>query len=60
VQGVHSKAIQAVLGWDQAKMLDRYTHFVHEMRSEAAAKMDAILKPAAVNPAVNLEKSKTN
>lgn len=41
-QGVHSKAIQAVLGWDQAAMMDRYTHFVVEMRKEAADEMDAI------------------
>jgi integrase len=28
VQGVHSKTIQAVLGWDQVAMVDRYAHFV--------------------------------
>ena len=53
VQGVHPKTIQAVLGWDQAAMMDRYTHFVDEMRQEAAQQMDAILKPVAVNVAVN-------
>ncbi len=53
VQGVHSKSIQSVLGWDQVAMVDRYTHFVDEMRKDAADKMDAILKPLAVNLAVN-------
>ncbi len=47
VQGVHPKAIQAVLGWDQVAMVDRYAHFVDEMRKDAATKMDAILKPVA-------------
>lgn len=52
VQVVHAKTIQAVLGWDQASMMDRYTHFVDEMRQEAAKQMDAILKPVAVSVAV--------
>ncbi len=52
VQGVHSKAIQAVLGWDQVAMVDRYAHFVDEMRKDAATKMDAILNPVAVSVAV--------
>jgi integrase len=52
VQGVHPKAIQSVLGWDQVSMVDRYAHFIDEMRKEAAAKMDAILKPVAVTLAV--------
>jgi integrase len=50
-QGVPSKAIQSVLGWDQVAMLDRYAHFVDEMRRDAATKRDAILKPVAVKPA---------
>jgi hypothetical protein len=41
-------------------MVDRYTHFVDEMRKDAATKMDAILKPVAVNLAVTQEKSKAN
>ena len=45
VQGVHAKVIQAVLGWDQLSMVDRCAHFVHEMRKQAADKMDAILIP---------------
>jgi integrase len=53
VQGVHPKVIQAVLGWDQLSRVDRYTHFVDEMRTEAAAQMDAILSPVAVNSADN-------
>jgi len=50
VQGVHPKAIQSALGWDQIAMVDRYAHFVDEMRKDAAVKMDAILKPLAVKP----------
>lgn len=53
VQGVHPKAIQSVLGWDQIAMVDRYLHFADEMRKDAAVKMDAILTPVAVNLAVN-------
>jgi integrase len=60
VQGVHPKAIQSVLGWDQLAMVDRYTHFVDEMRKDAAVKMDAILKPVAVNLAVKPEIKKAN
>lgn len=52
VQGVHPKTIQSVLGWDQAAMVDRYTHFVDEMRKDAAEKMNSILKPVAVSLAV--------
>ena len=32
-------------------MLDRYVHFVGAMRRGAAAKMNAILNPLALNPA---------
>ena len=60
VQGVHAKAIQAVLGWDQLSMVDRYTHFVDEMRKEAAIKMDAILNPVAVKVAVKHVDPKAN
>jgi integrase len=52
VQGVHPKTIQSVLGWDQMAMVDRYAHFVDEIRQDAATKMDAILDPVAVNLAV--------
>jgi integrase len=52
IQGVHPKAIQSVLGWDQVSMVDRYAHFVDEMRKDAATKMDAILDPVAVKLAV--------
>jgi integrase len=45
VQGGHPKAIQAVLGWDEVAMVDRYTRFVDEMRRDAPAKMDVILEP---------------
>jgi integrase len=60
VQGVHSKAIQAVLGWDQVAMVDRYAHFVDEMRKDAATKMDAILNPVAVNVAVKQAEPKAS
>jgi integrase len=60
VQGVHAKAIQSVLGWDQVAMVDRYAHFVDEMRKDAAAKMDAILKPVAVSVAVKPTEAKAN
>ena len=60
VQGVHSKAIQAVLGWDQVAMVDRYAHFVDEMRKDAATKMQDILKPLAVKLAVNPSGTKSN
>jgi integrase len=60
VQGVHPKAIQSVLGWDQLEMVNRYLHFVDEMKREAAAKMDAILNPVAVNLAVKPEAKKAN
>ena len=33
-------------------MVDRYAHFVDEMRKDAATKMDAILNPVAVSVAV--------
>jgi integrase len=51
VQGVHSKDIQSVLGWDQVAMVEPYAHFVDEMRKDAADKMDTILKPEAVKQA---------
>jgi integrase len=60
VQGVHAKAIQAILGWDQVAMVDRYAHFVDEMGKDAATKMDAILKPVAVKVAVKPADSKAN
>lgn len=46
VQGVHSKAIQSALGWEQVSMVDRYAHFVDEMRAQVAEKMDEILRPS--------------
>ena len=39
-------------------MVDRYAHFVDEMRKDAATKMDAILDPVAVNLAVKVPNSK--
>lgn len=60
VQGVHPKVIQAVLGWDQLSMVDRYGHFVDEMRKQAADQMDAILNPVAVKVAVIDTHSKAN
>jgi integrase len=60
VQGVHPKGIQAVLGWENLAMVSRYTHVVDELRKDAAAKMDDILKPLAVNPAVRRPAEKVN
>jgi integrase len=60
VQGVHPKTIQSVLGWDQAVMVDRYTHFVDEMRRDAATKMDAVLNPVAVSLAVKDPKQRAS
>ena len=60
VQGVHPRAIQAVLGWDQIAMVDRYTHFVDEMRKDAATKMDAALKPVVVTLDVKVSAAKEN
>lgn len=56
VQGVHPRAIQQILGWDQGVMLERYTHLVDEIRMDAANKMDAILKPVGVKVGVKNEK----
>jgi integrase len=52
IQGVHPRAIQAALGWENLAMLNRYAHFVEEQRQSVAAAMDSILKPVAVNVAV--------
>lgn len=41
-------------------MVDRYAHFVDEMRKDAATKMDAILKPVAVTVAVKPVEVKAN
>jgi hypothetical protein len=41
-------------------MVDRYAHFVDEMRKDAAIKMDAILKPVAVNVAVKAVEAKAS
>ncbi len=60
VQGVHPKGIQAVLGWENMAMVGRYTHFVDELRKDAAAKMDDVLKPVAVSPAVKRPVEKVN
>ncbi len=56
VQGVHPRAIQQILGWDQGAMLERYTHLVDEIRRDAADKMDAILKPVGVSVGVKKQK----
>lgn len=60
VQGVHPRAIQAALGWENLSMLNRYTHFVEEQRQAVAGAMEAILNPVAVNLAVNEAESKVN
>ena len=53
IQGVHPRAIQAALGWENLSMLNRYGHFVEEQRAAVASAMDAILSPVAVSVAVN-------
>jgi len=60
VQGVHPRAIQAALGWENLSMLNRYAHFVEEQRQAVATAMDSILTPVAVNVAVNGKAAKLN
>jgi integrase len=60
VQGVHPRAIQAALGWENLSMLNRYAHFVEEQRHAVAAAMDSILTPVAVNVAVKGSDAKLN
>jgi integrase len=55
-QGVHPRAIQGILGWDQGSMLERYTHLVDEIRRDAATQMDAILNPVGVKVGVKTTK----
>jgi len=50
VQGVHPRAIQAALGWENLSMLNRYAHFVEEQRQAVATAMESILSPVAVKP----------
>jgi integrase len=52
VQGVHPRAIQGALGWENISMLNRYAHFVEEQKHAVAIAMDSILKPVAVTVAV--------
>lgn len=60
VQGVHPRAIQAALGWENLSMLNRYVHFVEEQRQAVATAMESILTPLAVNVAVNASEVKPN
>ncbi|MEO8051598.1 MAG: tyrosine-type recombinase/integrase [Acidobacteriota bacterium] len=60
IQGVHPRAIQAALGWENLSMLNRYTHFVEEQRQAVAIAMDAILDPMAVTVAVNAKQAPLN
>jgi integrase len=60
VQGVHPRAIQAALGWENLSMLNRYAHFVEEQRVAVASAMDSVLTPVAVTVAVNERESKAN
>lgn len=60
VQGVHPRAIQAALGWENLSMLNRYAHFVEEQRQAVASAMDSILTPVAVTLAVNGKDAKLN
>lgn len=45
VQGVHPRAIQAALGWENFSMLNSYAHFVEEQRQAVASAMDSVLAP---------------
>ncbi len=56
VQGVPARVIQGILGWDQGSMIERYAHLVDEIRQDAAAQMDAILKPVGVTVGVKRQK----
>jgi len=60
VQGVHPRAIQAALGWENLSMLNRYAHFVEEQRQAVATAMDSILTPVAVRVDVNGSDAKLN
>lgn len=60
VQGVHPRAIQAALGWENISMLNRYAHFIEEQRQAVATAMDAILSPVAVSVAVTSSDVKPN
>jgi len=60
VQGVHPRAIQAALGWENLSMLNRYVHFVEEQRQAVATAMESILTPVAVIVAVNASEVKAN
>lgn len=60
VQGVHPRAIQAALGWENLSMLNRYAHFVEEQRQAVASAMDSILTPVAVKVAVKRSEAKLN
>ena len=60
VQGVHPRAIQAALGWENLSMLNRYAHFVEQQRQAVASAMDSILTPVAFNVAVNETEAKLN
>jgi integrase len=60
VQGVHPRAIQAALGWENISMLNRYAHFVEEQRQAVATAMESILNPVAVRAAVKPAQEKLN
>jgi integrase len=60
VQGVHPRAIQGALGWENIAMLNRYSHFIEESRRSVAAAMDTALQPVAVNVAVKQDGAKFN
>jgi integrase len=51
-QGLNTRAIAAILGWDQTVLLDRYGHLIDEVRREAADMMDAVLSPVGVKVGV--------
>jgi site-specific recombinase XerD len=60
VQGVHPRAIQGALGWENIAMLNRYGHFIEENRRAVAAAMNSILAPVAVTVAVDPRSDRVN
>ena len=60
VQGVHPRAIQSALGWENLSMLNGHVHFVEEQRQAVAAAMESISTPVAVSVAVNASDGKPN
>lgn len=60
-QGVHARVVMDLLGHSSISLtMNTYSHVLPEFRKEAAARMDAILNPLAVNLAVKTQIAKPN